>query len=58
MKKQNKADMLMEKVHGYKNPQVQLLSEECEADERTFLVNRNMMFTGDAFMPAYCSYYT
>lgn len=50
--------MIMENIHRYKNPKYNSCPKECEADVRTFLVNRNTMFTSDDFMPAYCSYYT
>lgn len=47
--------MLMEKVHGYKNSTTLVRNVRLM---KTFLVNRNMMFTGDDFMPGYCSCYT
>lgn len=47
--------MLVEKVHGYKNSTALVRNVRLM---KTFLVNRNIMFTGDDFMPGYCSYYT
>lgn len=51
-------------VHRYKTPKCwTALYSSCPRnvrllDERTFLVDRNMMFTRDDLMPVYCSYNT